>query len=77
MSQYFIILKDEHIVTGLRSGSNRIPLGSVGGCGTRHGGNSSRSVPRNVGRPADGGTKKPGEPPVGPSKKVDNVLDLE
>jgi len=76
LSQYFVVLSDDHVRQGLRTDANRAPLGVRGG---RFGGADRRGIARRLfQRPfPDRGVKRAGETTSEtPSKRQENELNV-
>lgn len=76
LSQYFVVLSDDHVRQGLRTDANRAPLGVRGG---RFGGADRRGIARRLfQRPfPDRGVKRAGETTSEtPSKRPENELNV-
>lgn len=92
MSQYFVVLRDDLVSQSVRTGSNLLPLGSQrvprgfrgarggrrgrGMRGASRGSGFSRPPPAAESNP-ERGTKRPGDPSAGPSKKNEGENELD
>ena len=76
MSQYFVVMSDDHLRGDLTSSANRVPVGRRGGFapgGTRSRGAFGHRTLQRSGLAIDRGLKRSGDHPTeGPSKKKEN-----